>query len=481
MTTAIIYTRQSKHRDESITHELQEQACRTYAAQHGYGVVTVLNERGKSGTSIAKRKEFQSAVKMIEDGKAQVMIIWRWSRFARNTLDGLITLKSVEEEAGGRVECATEPIDRSAMGRFSLTMMLGMAEMESAVKGEQWKEALDYRIAQGLPPGGRRYWGYDRIKDDQGERYVQNDYAPLIREGMERIVAGHSMRSVTHWLNGCGVRTALGRTIYPNKIRDMYTNPFLRGRINWRNEEVQGAHEPIITEGLYSKFLSKVQEHKEAPRRDIPAHRLVGIIFCAKCGKRMSYYAKRKDRPNSVPIFRCASRAAKGPGECDGGQLKVSAIEDALLWWMPRHQADIEKAAPKEDDLSEQIADKDAEADRLQGKLTQTLTIGTEAGLTPAQMTDALSVIRGQLEAVRTEADALRNRVVISQRLFWDIEDIVHGDDVLKARETLKKIIRRIDHDDVAQTLTFIPTVGDPYVWSLKGGPRSEGGWSNFI
>lgn len=481
MAKAIIYTRQSKHKDDSVTHEIQELEAREYAAKHDLTVVEVINEKGQSGRTIDKRPEFQRVVMMVKGGEVDILLLWKWSRFARNSLDGLITVKAIEE-AGGQVQSAVDTIDRStAMGKFSLNMVLNIAQLESDQKSEEWKRHLDYRLGKALPPAGRTYWGYTRTERDKRagieERYEPNGHAPLIREGMKKIVAGESMRSVAHWLNDKGVRSPLGKTIYPNKLRDMYSNPFLRGRINWKGEEVEGAHEAIISEGLYSDFLAKVAEHKEAPKRGIPAHRLVGLVICSKCGKRMSYYGAKKDRPNSEAIFRCATRVAKGAGECDGKSVKVEALENALLWWMPRHQQDIEKAAPKQDDLTARIADKDAEAERLQAKLTETLTIGREAGLTAAQMTDALTGIREQIEAVKTEAAALRTQVVISQRHFWDVEDIVHGEDVTKSRETLKKILVSINHDDVAETLTFHPTIGDPYTWRLKTGPRPTSGW----
>lgn len=38
-TQAIIYARQSISREESISLELQESACRQYAEQHGYEIV----------------------------------------------------------------------------------------------------------------------------------------------------------------------------------------------------------------------------------------------------------------------------------------------------------------------------------------------------------------------------------------------------------------------------------------------------------
>lgn len=479
MTKAILYTRQSKHRDESITHELQEQACRAYAAQKGYDVIEVFNEKGVSGKTIAKRKEFQSAVKLIETGKAEVLLIWRWSRFARNTLDGLITLKTIEEEAGGSVECATEQIDRSAMGKFSLTMMLGVAEMESSIKGEQWKESLEYRLTQGLPPGGRDYWGYTKIGEQTKNGMMKHtgyevipETADVIRSAMQRVVDGHSLRNTAHWLNEQGYRTDREELFQGSTLSQKLKNPFLRGKIAWKGQEVEGAHEAIISENLFRKFMDATKENKKLIRGAAPRSRLIGLIRCEGCGHSYTYVqgAISTTGYNKKARFRCSNRANNGTKACGMNSIVVAETEDAVDWWLPRHWEDIQKAVPQQSSVTDQIETKETELEALQEKITQTLLTGAQAGLSQAQMTGALSSINTDIQTLTQELDALRNQVQIQGKPWWDIEDVLQGDDILKAKTMLKKIINKIIVNN--ETLTIHPVIGEPFIWYIGKGPN---------
>lgn len=478
-TKAIIYTRQSKHRDESITHELQEQACRTYAAQKGYDVIEILNEKGVSGKTIAKRKEFQSAVKMIESGKAEVLLIWRWSRFARNTLDGLITLKTIEEEAGGSVECATEQIDRSAMGKFSLTMMLGVAEMESSIKGEQWKESLEFRLAQGLPPSGRDYWGYEKVTVRTKNGMLKHtgytvipETAEVIRSAMQRVIDGHSLRSTAFWLNDQGHRTDRGDYFQGSPLSAKLKNPFIRGKIAWKGQEFEGAHEPIISESMYRKFLQATKENKAQIRDMTPKSRLIGLIQCEGCGKLYSFMKGVTGKVNydKKDRFRCATRVSKGASVCSMDSITSEEANNALDWWLPRHWQEIQQAVPQETSTQEQIEEKEAEIETLQAKITQTLLLGDGAGLSPDMLTDALKSLNEQITAAKEELDNLRNQAQVQGKPWWDIEDVIQGEDILKAKMMLKKIIRKIVINN--ETFTIHPTIGEPWSWYIGKGPN---------
>ena len=480
MTKAIIYTRQSKHRDESITHELQEQACRSYAASKGYDVIEILNEKGVSGKTIAKRKEFQSAVKLIEDGKAEVLLIWRWSRFARNTLDGLITLKTIEEEAGGSVECATEQIDRSAMGKFSLTMMLGVAEMESSIKGEQWKESLEYRLAQGLPPSGRDYWGYEKITVRTKNGMLKHtgykvipETAEIIRSAMQRVVDGHSLRNTAKWLNEQGHRTDRGDFFQGSPLSQKLKNPFLRGKIAWKGQEFDGAHEAIISEALYRKFLDSVKDNKELIRGNAPRSRMIGLIECEECGRIFSYVqgATSTTGYNKKARFRCSTRSNKGAEACSMTSITVEEADNAVDWWLPRHWEEIQKAVPEESSLQETIEEKESEISGLQNRITQTLLMGESAGLSLDMLTDALKVINEQMTTAKDDLETLRRQIQVQGKPWWDIEDVLQGEDMLKAKTMLKKIVRRIVVS--RETFTIHPVIGEPWTWYLGKGPTN--------
>ena len=149
---AVLYLRQSTYREESISLELQETAGRDHAARQGYVVVDVLADPGISGRTW-RRPAVQAAMDMLEGGRADVIVLWRWSRLSRNRKDWALAADRADV-AGGRIESATEPNDVTAAGRFARGVMTEMAAFESERIGEQWREVQASRVARGLPRAG---------------------------------------------------------------------------------------------------------------------------------------------------------------------------------------------------------------------------------------------------------------------------------------------------------------------------------------
>lgn len=116
----------------------------------------VVSEEGVSGyRDYRKRPRFQEVI----DARADVVVVYRWSRLSRRKLDALQLIELL-----GRVESASESVDVStAGGRMSRGMHLQIAEYESDVKSEQFKEAQARRIAAGLPSSGQARFGYRRV------------------------------------------------------------------------------------------------------------------------------------------------------------------------------------------------------------------------------------------------------------------------------------------------------------------------------
>lgn len=411
----IIYTRQSKHRDESVTHELQENACQSFAKSKGWEVVRILNERGVSGRTIAKRNEFQVALKMIENKEAEGLLVWRWSRFARNTLDGLITLKSIEEEAGGQVHCALEQIDRSAMGKFSLTMMLGMAELESNIKGEQWNEALNLRLSKGLPPSGKPHFGYDK----QGkEAYVQNADAEILREAYRRYTAGEGARAICEDFTSRGLAAAGPNGWAPRGLFDLLDKEFYSGKIVWSPDRaeakrqkrepkvivVDGAHEPILTAAEWAAYRKARESRKlhEKPRN--PKWKLAGLVECGICGGKMVSHKAR-----SAYHLMCSTYNAKGKAGCSGIFRKRSQVELAVSWWLNTHLDEWASAMPTDDEArlaaDKAVADAEAALEAAKAKYGEYQLFAFENGIRTDQSADSLAGYSTAIDAAQLTLD----------------------------------------------------------------------------
>ena len=95
--------------EDLMSPQIQLAAIRDHCQRRGYEIVRVLEDLDLSGR-FWRRRQVETAVKMIEDREAEIVCVWKVSRVARHRLDWAIAVDRVEK-AGGQLESATEPID----------------------------------------------------------------------------------------------------------------------------------------------------------------------------------------------------------------------------------------------------------------------------------------------------------------------------------------------------------------------------------
>jgi hypothetical protein len=117
---AVLYGRVSAvmGRGDGLTSpELQKRVTRDYASRRGYDAISWVCDVDRTGNSWSRR-QVEQAVKTIEAGDAEVIVVPRWSRFTRNLRDYVIQIARIEA-AGGWLESAQEETDpTTAAGLF---------------------------------------------------------------------------------------------------------------------------------------------------------------------------------------------------------------------------------------------------------------------------------------------------------------------------------------------------------------------------
>lgn len=280
---AIIYLRQSVHREESISLELQEIACRDYCDRAGYTVIAVEADPGISGRTW-NRPAVQRSMVALEAGAADVVVLWKWSRLSRSRKDWALAIDRADI-AGGKIESATEPIDTAtASGRFARGVMTEYAAFQSEQIGEQWEEVRQRRLKLGLPASGRLPFGWEW---HEGGIRPHAEHAPLVVEMYRRYLSGDGSAAIAQWLNLAGVPAPNGglwRRARPLVVMD---SPIHVGLIPYRDATYPGQHEPIIDLATWEQYRREREQRRESsakPREH--AHLLSNLMICT-CGNRM--------------------------------------------------------------------------------------------------------------------------------------------------------------------------------------------------
>lgn len=485
-----VYTRQSKKNDETVSHEIQEESCRRYAAKKGYQIVEVINEKGKSGRTIEKRKEFQRATKMIADGEVDGLLIWRWTRFARNSLDGLITLRLIEQEAGGVVECAEESIDRSnAMGKFQTNMMLNIAEFESEEKSDLWKEIHRKRLAQGHPPQMKPRFGYDRV-DKNGNvidetldvkprsyGYVVNEQeAQALKTCYEMVLNKKGIVAVSNFLNQQGIQSLKGKKFSRSSVYNVLNHPFASGYFEWNGELYKGSHEPIISQETYLAFKRTRRNDSTLPSGVKSMKSIYSEIGrCVHCGGRLV-----RNITDGKVYYRCSTKLRKGKDTCQGVSIRqdrLMLLDNYQRMSMPKEW---EQALPNLNELQQRREGLEARLEELKKQVNDSVVAATGAGLSIDLLTETLAGFQRQIAEVEGELNEVLADIgstsITSNSTFGFLEPYAELDvkwDVAEQRTTLNRLYEKIVIHGPYEA-TFYPHGLEPTYRKLGGGPTYE-------
>ena len=281
---AVIYLRQSTYKEESISLEMQELACRDYCARNGYVVVAVKEDPGISGRTW-KRRGVQETMELIEQSTADVIVLWKWSRLSRNRKDWALAI-DMTDLAGGRIESATEPIDTAtASGRFARGVMTEFSAYQSELIGEVWAEVRQRRLNLGLPTTGRLPFGWRWVKGVGIEQ--DPEQAPVVREMYRRYIAGDGSATIAKWLNEQGIRTQRGNEWTRVRPLTVLDSPIHVGLVPYRGKTYPGAHEPIITEATWQAYQDERAARRNGDVKPRRSDYVLSLLVRCTCGAKM--------------------------------------------------------------------------------------------------------------------------------------------------------------------------------------------------
>lgn len=195
---ALLYIRVStvQQATDGVSLGAQERELISAASLAGYTEVEMVREEGRSGKSIKGRPELRSALDRLNKGQAAALFVTRVDRLARSTKDFLTIIDQANQHSWRLVLLDLNLDTSTYQGRFVVTIMGALAEMERAIIGERQKDVHRDRRAQG------KVWGVDLGPKSK----IPLDVTERIRDMREK---GMSYHAIATQLNSDGVPTAL--------------------------------------------------------------------------------------------------------------------------------------------------------------------------------------------------------------------------------------------------------------------------------
>lgn len=435
----ILYLRVSDTRgreDSLLSPELQERSDRAFCEREGLVVVDVVTDLDKSGRDITKR-QINATIRRVEAGEADGVVVLKVDRFGRNLLDSLLNIRELQD-ANGFLASATENLEdiESPMGRFSLTQMLAIAELQSDQIGEGWVRVHDYRRDQGLPHDGKSRFGY--VKNDLGRDgdpskvYTPDPLTgPWLRKCYEEFAAGKTFHALVAELNASGIRTVRGNQFTSNSLRATLDSGFGAGLLVDRRDRrsqttapskmtyLPGAHEPVISEAVWEAYKRKRME-KVAPRSKSAPHKWATLLHCDTCKRRMVANQRTYRNGRRGRYFACQHGAAhqRLVEPCPKpASIDEEKLDQAVFDWLKRNQEGddaFDTALARQqraDQARSDVGRIDDEIERLKKRLARLTDMLLDADEDDEEMLETFkerqSEIRLEMKALKAQRDDL--------------------------------------------------------------------------
>lgn len=187
---------------------MQERQLVNAAEFHGFKRWEILREEGRSGKSIKGRPVLLDALKRLDGGEAAALFVTRIDRLARSTTD-FLDIVDRANRLGWRLVMLDLNLDTSSyQGRFVVTIMSALAEMERGIIAARQKDIHKDRRERGV------VWGKDMgPKNKTPEEIKTRIFSERSR--------GRSYRQIADGLNADEILSQNGGRWYATTVKNI--------------------------------------------------------------------------------------------------------------------------------------------------------------------------------------------------------------------------------------------------------------------
>ena len=225
------YARVSTDSDEQFTsYEAQVDYYTNFILSNStWEFVGVYTDEGITGTNTRHRAGFKQMVADALDGKIDLIVTKSVSRFARNTVDSLATIRKLKDN-GVEVYFEKESIwTFDSKGELLITIMSSLAQEESRSISENVTWSVRKNFADGkVSVPYSSFLGYDKGPD--GNLVINPEEAKTVVLIYRLFISGMTPVSIAKYLTELGIPTPRKGTKWPTStIQSILTNEKYKG------------------------------------------------------------------------------------------------------------------------------------------------------------------------------------------------------------------------------------------------------------
>lgn len=341
------YARVSTDEENQVSsYEAQIEYFKKYICEHDtWEFVDLYSDEGITGCSTKKRIGFN---RMIDDalaGKIDLIVTKSMSRFARNTVDSISTIRNLKEH---NVEVFFERENIWTMdskGELLITILSSLAQEEARSISENSTWGQRKRFSDGkYSVAYSNFLGYDK------DFKVNQEEAKVVRFIYDSFINGKTYGEIKHELENNNVLSPSGKkTWYIDVIKKIlmnekycgdallqkvFTSDFLTKTRKKNNGEIKqyyitDGHEAIISKEQFE--IAQVEIKKREKIRKANKDLFAGKLYCKECGdkyyKCRSYLKDKNGNKRTYISYKCDSN---GYG-CTSKYINIKVVKDKFI------------------------------------------------------------------------------------------------------------------------------------------------------
>ena len=492
------YCRVSTDKSDQLNSlEAQKEFFSEYTKRTGDTLVRLYADEGISGTKIKNRKEFLRMMSDAEHGLFDMVVVKDISRFARNTVDLLQSVRKLKL-LGIETQFLTANMTSMGNSEFVLTIFGALAQEESANTSKRVKFGKKMNAEKGRVPN--IVYGYDKTIGDYFNLTINREEAKVVKQIYKWYTEdGYGAAKISNMLNEKGYKTKRNCKWSQNAICRILTNEIYTGKIINGKEEVSDfltgqrrekdetewmvVEHPelrIIEDEIFESAQEILRGRHDAfnlsHERQSNKHLFSTLIKCKECG--WSFRRTVRTYKNTYVRWVCSGRNGRGADSCPN---KTVVDEEELIEVLQEYFTNVLRQKKKvidyvikefqrvykaKDENIEYEKELNAELAKLQKTRQKYMDMYTDDLISREELNEKIGGIRQEIERLEyelkmvsyhlTKGEQLEN---ILNRTFKEIEDITDVHQM--TNQQLKRLIQKIEVDKEGNVDIYLRLLGD--------------------
>ena len=492
------YCRVSTDKSDQLNSlETQKEFFLEYTKRTGDNLIKLYADEGISGTKIKNRMEFQRMLADAEKGLFDMVVVKDISRFARNTVDLLQSVRKLKS-LGIETQFLTANMTSMGNSEFVLTIFGALAQEESANTSKRIKFGKKMNAEKGRVPN--IVFGYDKTIGDYFNLSINENEAMAIRQIFQWYTEeGYGGSKIANMLNERGIKTKRGNNWSQNSVCRILTNEIYTGKIINGKEEIAdfltGQRKEknesewfvtirpelrIIEDEVFDKaqdiLKGRHDSFKITHERQSNKYLFSTLIKCKECG--WSFRRTVRQYKNTYVRWVCSGHNGKGADSCPNA---VTVDEEELIQALQEYFQEIlgkkkkvinyvikefQRVYKAKDENIEYEKQLNTELNKLRKSREKYMDMYTDDLISREELNEKIGGMRKEIERLENELKMVSYHLTKGEQLeailnstFKQLEDITDVHEMTNAQ--LKRLIQKIEVDKEGNVDIYLRLIGD--------------------